>query len=391
MSLIRNFNLLKVLFDAFIDVSPQYPLPVDSDSIYAKDVWVAESDTTGWVDTSSTSLDVVLIPFTNLNTVIEYSGATNPKVLLVHFNREVSASQLSIGTSAGDFSNVKLELLGSGGVVRETVDLSADATKLTSLRIPFEPQVFTSFRLSFLTADTVSLSNIAIQKTITTATQIQGIKPDGTLSTINSTQNGNLKFSLEELDSTLSVNSNTQLKTTPHDSSGNEYGIDPVSNAQIIVNEVHHKTHDGNAYRVCNIDTALTNGSNIDLLFITGSVHTHIQYYANVGGNATIFLYEDTTFTGGTGTLQTLFNKNRNSLNTSSNAVRLNPTVTGVGTLLQPMLAPGGSGGITNGGSISERWEWVLKPNTNYLLRLTNIAGTTQPFHLASEWYEVAV
>lgn len=196
-------KMVDVKSDAFANVDVQYPLPTDSDSVYAKDVWPDESVTTGWLDIDATGLDVSLIPFTNLHTSIQYTGATNPKVILLHFNRTVSASQVSLGAFTGDFSNIKLELLGSAGEVRDTVDLSADSTKYTSLRVPFEPQLFNAIRLSFLTVDTVSLSNITIQKTTVVAAQIQAIKPDDTLTTINATQGGNLKTSLEEFENTF--------------------------------------------------------------------------------------------------------------------------------------------------------------------------------------------
>lgn len=382
----RLGTIRDVLPEAFSNVDVQYPLPTDSDSVYAKDVWSDQSVVTGWSDVSSTGLPIAFIPFTNLHSVIEYTGTDNPKVILIHFNRTVSASQVSLGAYSGDFSNIKLEVLGSGGEVRTTVDLSGDSTKYTSLRIPFEPQLFNAIRLSFLTADTVSLSNITIQKTVVVTAQIQAIKPDGTLTTINATQGGNLKISLEELENTISVNSNSQLRVTQFDSLGNEVGVDQASNAQVVIKQEHHEVHSGNSYRVCDVSSLGTAGTT-DIVLSTGAAYNHIIFGAHVGADATINFYEGPTFNSGT--TQTIYNKNRNSGNSSLTTSTLNPTVTVVGTLLQPFFIPGGSSGLTNGGSGGERLEWILAPNTDYLFRLTNAATGTFTFNMFLEWYEV--
>ncbi len=51
---------------------------------------------------------------------------------------------------------------------------------------------------------------------------LTGKKADGTFDNASLTNGGNFKVSLEELESGISVNSNSQLKTTSYDSSGNE-------------------------------------------------------------------------------------------------------------------------------------------------------------------------
>lgn len=51
---------------------------------------------------------------------------------------------------------------------------------------------------------------------------ITGKNPSGNFINFSATNGGNFKVSLEELESGISVNSNSQLKTTPYDSSGNE-------------------------------------------------------------------------------------------------------------------------------------------------------------------------
>jgi hypothetical protein len=139
------------------DISAQYPLPADGDSVYAKDIWQEESSLG---DFSGKITDI----FDNLHSTIVDSTATNPKVLLIHFERTIFTSSIGVGAFAGNFSNVKIELLGSGAVVRQTIDESANSTKYTSRNFEFEPSAMNAVRISFYTADTVTLSNIAIRK-----------------------------------------------------------------------------------------------------------------------------------------------------------------------------------------------------------------------------------
>lgn len=186
----------------------------------------------------------------------------------------------------------------------------------------------------------------------------------------------------------IAVNGETQIKVTPFAEGGAAFTVDAFTGDLVIIDHAHHKTHLGKSFRVGSVAN-LANNATIDIVLATGDTTTHLEYYANVGGNSTIDFYEAPTVTGGTGTAMTIFNKRRDSATASVNAARLNQTVTGTGTALQSLFVPGGTGGIANGGSGSERKEWVLTANTTYLLRLTNIAGTTQYNNLALEWYEV--
>jgi len=137
--------------------------------------------------------------FTNLPFLKTNSSATNPKQIVISFNRTVQALQIGIGeNNGGNFSNVKISLLGSGGYTRSLYDGSADSTKRTSLNVQFENELFNSIRIEFMTVDTVSLSNITIQKARYNTTQIQGKTPQGTFEVVNLSTLGNLLVSLAE-------------------------------------------------------------------------------------------------------------------------------------------------------------------------------------------------
>lgn len=180
----------------------QNPIQIDGDSVYTKDIWVAESDTTNWIDQDNTGEELVFIPFNNLHTAI-CNTTGNPKTLRVHFNRTIYSSQLALGVAAHPgktFSNVVIKLLGSGGTIRDTVDDSNNNTKYTSREYPFEPQLFNAIDLEFHTDDEVCITNCTIQKSTNVNAFIQAQKPDDTIANIQATTGGNLKVSIEEYD-----------------------------------------------------------------------------------------------------------------------------------------------------------------------------------------------
>jgi hypothetical protein len=90
------------------------------------------------------------------------------------------------------------------------------------------------------------------------------------------------------------------------------------------------------------------------------------------------------------GTATAIRNKNRpkQGIEVPTASVVRDPTVNDAGLLLENEFIPGGTGPQAVGGAASTRSEWVLKPGTVYLVRMTNRAGNNQPASLALEWYE---
>lgn len=193
----------------FLKIDVQNPLPTDGDSVYIKDIWVSESDTTNWTDLDGAGGDVINIPFNNLHTAIENSTTDNPKVIRIHFNRTVSLDQVGLGCAdhAGkNFSNVLIKVLGSGGVEREVLDDSNDNTKRTSKDYKFTAELCNAIEIEFHTADTVTITNITIHKVIRTNANIRLKKPDGSFTFMQGTSGGNAKISLEEYDDSFLSN-----------------------------------------------------------------------------------------------------------------------------------------------------------------------------------------
>ena len=175
-------------------VTVQTPIPTDGDSVYSKDVWVEESLTTDWVNLDD-STEEILVPFTNLHTAISNSTTDNPKAIRVHFNRTVSLNQVGMGcVKAGkSFSNVKITMLGSGGVSRTALDDSANNTKYTSRDYVFGPELANAVLIQFYTTDEVVISNITIQKITKTASRLEALTDDDVVVDIGATRSKNLK------------------------------------------------------------------------------------------------------------------------------------------------------------------------------------------------------
>ena len=174
----------------------------------------------------------------------------------------------------------------------------------------------------------------------------------------------------------------------------NNAGTQVVAGADapaIVVDVNHQRNHDGRAYFAYKIapDTApLAAGASINIVLASPSgVFPHITVYALCLGDAELYIYEGTSTTGGTAF--TPINRNRNYAvsNQSQVAMVINPTVTSVGTEIDAQLIAGGTGKKSGGGTAGSL-EYVLKPLTNYLFRLTNVNGTAHAAYLTLEWYE---
>jgi hypothetical protein len=157
----------------------------------------------------------------------------------------------------------------------------------------------------------------------------------------------------------------------------------------ITVDVNHQRNHDGLGYFVYKIypeAAPLVAGAsiNIVLAFPSGTI-AHMKSNAMCLGYSEFYLYENVVASGGTAFVP--INRNRTSSNTSAGAVIINPTVTAVGTLLDAQIIPAEAGKKTSGGN-AETLEFVLKPLTNYLFRLTNANGFDHAAYMQLEWYE---
>jgi hypothetical protein len=174
----------------------------------------------------------------------------------------------------------------------------------------------------------------------------------------------------------------------------NNAGLQIISGADapaIVVDVNHQRNHDGRAYYAYKIapDSApLADGASINIVLASPSgVFPHVTVDGMCLGDAELYIYEGASTTGGTAFTPVNRNRNYAVSNQSQVAMVINPTVTSVGTELDAQIIPGGTGKKA-AGSAAGSLEYVLKPLTNYLFRLTNVNGTAHAASLNLEWYE---
>jgi hypothetical protein len=201
------FGIIRELWTNGKEADAQNPLPVDGDSVYAKDLWVEQSTSEGFTGTITDLFD-------NLHSVMTNDSATDPKELLVHFNRSTIFQSVSLGAFTGDFSNVKLIALVSGGIEIPFVDESGDDTKYTSRIFELPVVGLNAIKIQFHTTDEVTLSNLFIPKISGVVSRIQGEKDNGEFVTIGATNNDNLRISVQEYGDTPAIDAFDRLRTS---------------------------------------------------------------------------------------------------------------------------------------------------------------------------------
>lgn len=188
-----------------------------------------------------------------------------------------------------------------------------------------------------------------------------------------------------------SENTKSRLVTLTHKNNAGEQVIAGADAPVIMVDVNHQRNHDGRAfyaYKLAPDSAPLAALASIDIVLASpAGVYPHLTVEGLCLGDAELYIYEGTSTNGGTAF--TPINRNRNYAisNPSEVAMVINPTVTAVGTEIDAEIIPGGVGKKSGGGTAGSL-EYVLKPLTNYLFRLTNVNGTAHAASLTLEWYE---
>lgn len=167
-------------------------------------------------------------------------------------------------------------------------------------------------------------------------------------------------------------------------------GLDGISGAFVTISAVHAEVHEGATYQASykSPDGAeIADNGVIEMLLQVGAKYAHTVFSISCGGDSEVALYEGTTFSNA-GTALSENNMKRPSGAIASLAATYTPTITLPGTLLLNDFIPGGTGPRAAGGTARRDSEWILKPNTNYLIRGINRSGNAQPMSIVAQWYE---
>jgi hypothetical protein len=168
--------------------------------------------------------------------------------------------------------------------------------------------------------------------------------------------------------------------------------LDPYAHAQTSIDERHRVTHDGMMFHSTGrkADVSTPAGTFELLLNVPAEVFPHIQkiIWSLEGAPCDLQIYEGAT-TSSDGTAAAVFNNNRNSSNTPGCTLTHTPTVTGDGTLIHDLYV-GTTGKDIGQVRDTAGEEWVFKPSTKYLFRLTNNSGAVLDLSWEFQWYELS-
>lgn len=140
----------------------------------------------------------------------------------------------------------------------------------------------------------------------------------------------------------------------------------------ISIDVVHQRIHEGLFFSSLNDDLALASAANMDTLIKPGA-GTHLRFIGKASGPCLVELYEGTQVSADGNAIASV-NRNRfAAANPSPVEVFDAPTITDVGTLLIADRIGQIQGEETAiGGSAGSFEEWILRSDTNYLIRMNN-------------------
>lgn len=168
----------------------------------------------------------------------------------------------------------------------------------------------------------------------------------------------------------------------------NTGNTDTSTGALNIVEYEHHEIHAGSYYRA-GFQLDVPNGGTATWVITTSNTTKwlHFRPAVDVELEAAIELFENpTSVTGGTSI--TPRNANRNLPDASTATVVVQPSAVDLTGAIQLGNLVEGSG-KSSGGNSASQFEWVLKQNTTYVLRVTNQAlGAANEVNIRCMWYE---
>ncbi len=159
--------------------------------------------------------------------------------------------------------------------------------------------------------------------------------------------------------------------------------VDGLHKALVSIDSHHKKVHDGEIHQFSST-LDISSGGSMNIFIVTGSKNVHARFRGCVERITTTRLFEDPT-TGGSPSSVGI-NQNRTS-SVPSPKVRFSAgvAVLTTGTLLSVNVLNANDGDTQLFGSE----EWILKPNTNYLFRIFNVASAAAQATGLVEFYEV--
>jgi len=172
------------------------------------------------------------------------------------------------------------------------------------------------------------------------------------------------------------------------DTVGRHMRADAKTHGLMIIPTDHYEVHEGSMFRVgTQVDLASGAATAILLHTPNSDVEQHLMVTIGSEQQSRYELVEGITDSGGTAA--TPANANRRSSATSGITAKTGITFTG-GTTLENVVI-GGQGQGANTGPIGEArsdFEWILKKDTKYGIRVTNLESSNNDVNIRCSWYE---
>ena len=133
---------------------------------------------------------------------------------------------------------------------------------------------------------------------------------------------------------------------------------------------------------------ALGAAASRDLILTVGDEEgTHLGLSYAVGADATVRIFRDTTH--GVGAALVGFNRNQSKTDGCANLdINVSAGAGADGTQIFVAFIPGGSRDNSSpGGGRAGIFGWMLKPNTKYLIRATNVSAAATPIGIQIDWH----
>ena len=183
--------------------------------------------------------------------------------------------------------------------------------------------------------------------------------------------------------------------------------IDQSTHALTTITYAHHEIHSGGSYTT-HFDNTTANTDDhrtaIGLQVAATTKWPHMIITISASSPAEFFIYEAPTINLAAGTEKTLFNRNRNTTNTSGVFNLANPQVAGSvttyieaqlaaasfsgGTVIEHVMLAGGGGPKAVGGLARGSEEWILDQGAKYLFVMQNIGANVNLHEIHLDFYE---
>ena len=190
------------------------------------------------------------------------------------------------------------------------------------------------------------------------------------------------------LDGTNGLNVNGIMYARVSDTAIKPARLDAVTEAIMTVSYAHHETHAGSHFNYRD-SYALAKNAVQEHLIITPNTTSWAHMIFGVaasGGQVDVEIFEG-TITSANGSVEPVMNRNRNSLNANTTLLYDSPTVTSDGTRISKQTF-GVDDKKSAGGGSRDSEEIMLKQNTKYLFRVTEMNVADAVINFDFDWYE---